>query len=650
MTVAHVLNIILFLYSSMISNGLYQRKDEGGITSGTHISSHSQISDYNALEGRDYEEIDVTDDKHDYHHLQRPSPPLHPTSSVGTRSNGAFQFSAPKEFHSMSTLTSQMGGVSAREREVFQQHQQQQLQFQGRSHTFGTLPLLKNDGPDNHIYRELEETPTVGGGPLNSSNSQGAIGVKDIYRSPTDSESPDSAGLFGGSGRVAATMPGVMSASSCGNGGDTVVFGYPPMANESLYSPTFEVGGQAVRVQQGGLGNVPETGTMFVEPSNPTAFPVHNYERIADASAGQQYEKPIVTKKKNSSTSSCSSMPPPPPPSSSSSTTPFSTAQSAPSMGPAPVSRSRSNSGARYETELPQALHEDDTNSAQYSKLVRPSEPPPTIPEVPPPHEIGAFPPPPEAQYYSELGSSLPDEEPIRPQIDRGAFSQSTAELSSSYRGERGVAMTGKSRHGGPKLERGFTIPAHISSTGYNVIQRATSTSSTPASDYPSPSPSFSSGTPRLHHQSSDERRNPPPPVFQMDGFGFNDSRSQPEVAEMQYPPPHPTSTPTSTSASAGSGPGYRRNGSFDAVGARRVYGHKRAWSEERRGGDVSYPESNGGVGMNRSGISGSAIDGRALGTQAAHHQHSSTSKMRDLRVNGYDPRMGDYARTKTMV
>lgn len=509
----------------MISNGLYQqRKEEGAITSGTHVSSHSQISDYNTLEGRDYEEIDMGHDKNDYHHLQRPSPPLHMSSR-----NHTFQLTPPLELHSMSTLTSQMGNIPTRERELLKQQE-------------GATPGV----PEDHVYRELEQTTSMNPG------APRVGGIKDIYRSPTTSDSPDSAQIFGGRG----TMPSMTT--------ETGVFGY---TNESLYSPTFELS-QSARVQKGGLENVPETGTMFHEPVNPTAFPVHNYEKISNP----QYEQPVITGKKTSSTSSV------PPPTQSNST------------GIRP--RASSNASTRYETELPQ-MHQE--NESQYSKLVRPVETPSAIPEgLDPTNNSIASP------FYAELGCSLPDAAVPRPHLDRGVFSHSSAELS-----RQGRAYPNKA-------ERGFTVPSQPSATGYNVVNRGPSVSS--ATD------SNSSYITRL--QENDESVTD----FQLDGILFNESRSQPA--------PDMTEVHQHNSC--------QRNASFEARGRNGGPRGQRAWSEERT--DVGYPNR----AMNKTGFSGSAIDGHSF---SSHGQHISATKMhRDLRANGFDPRLAEYARTKTMV
>lgn len=517
----------------MVSNGVYQRKDEGGVTSGTHVSSHSKISNYNSGE-RDYEEImDMGNDKHDYHHLQRPSPPMpHPSSSR----NATFNFTPPTEFHSMSTLTSQLGqvpssrGPGVGEREAMHQ-------FQARKGS--TIGI----GPEDHVYRELEQTSPSNLTPVVQTTGAG----KDIYRSPTVSDSPDSAQLFGGKG----TMPSMQT--------DTGIFGYP--ANESLYTPTFDPS-QSARVQQGGLENVPETGTMFSEPVNPTAFPVHNYEEIPKP----QYETPIITRKKAMSTSS--SVPPP-------------VASQSATGG-----RPRTNSGTRYETEMPQALSED---RSQYSKLVRPE-----------PLAFNTASP-----FYSELGSSLPDEVVVKPQIDKGIFSRSTAELS-----KRDMVSLGGN------LDRGFTVPSNLGAMGV-VVNRASSSSTTD---------SLSSYIAHLQANESNKMVTD----FQMDGLLFYsvESSTPPDVEEIQFQ--HGS---CKRNASLNAGP--RKTASLQGNE------QKRAWSEER--GDT-------GISMNRSGhgFSGSAIESNNI---CGVHMSTGAAKLhRDLRVNGFDPRLGEYARSKTMV
>ena len=369
----------------MVSNGLYQRKGEEGITSGTHVSSHSQISDYSTLQERNYEVIEVVvdSDKQDYHHLQRPSPPMLPNER-GTN----FNFTPPKEFNSMSTLTSQLGGTPG-SREMFQYGKL--MNSSGSSG--GTLP----NGPDGHVYRELEHVDS-GQGPQ----------VKDIYRSPTESDQ-----FFSHRG----TLPS-----------DSVRFGFH---NEGLYSPNFD-SSLSSRVQPGGLENVPETGTMFSEPQNPTAFPVHQYEKISRENEGPQYETPITSRAKTMTTSS--------------SATPINAAPPVTTIG----SRSRMNSGARYETEVAQ-IQQTETEESPYNKLRRPS---------------GAQPSSVTHPMYSELRSQESEGSLC---LDKHMLphSHSSAEL---QRQQDTVAS--RNAH----ANKGFTVPAHMMSMAPGGVGDVSST------------------------------------------------------------------------------------------------------------------------------------------------------------------------------
>ena len=378
---------------------------------------------------------------------------------------------------------------------------------------------------EEHVYRELEEvTPS-------SADSRTGL-VKDIYRSPTASNSPDSAQLFS-----RGTFPSMPA--------DSGVFGYP---NESLYTPNQDSSNPS-RIQQGGLENVPETGTMFCEPANPTAFPVHKYEKINEA----PYETPVPTHAKTL-TSPLTLVP---------------TSQ-------AGEIRPRTNSGARYETEIPQALVED----SQYSKLTRPHE---TLASF----SIATAP------LYSEMG---PQELRRDHGADKGVFSRSTAELSKQDMAAR--RFSGRS-------EKGFTMPAHVGASGGGVVNRNSSISS--ATD------SLASYAAQLQGLSG---------TSDMDGLLFNEQGSHSQG------PAHES---------------CKRNESLDlnAKNGNVPQNQKRAWSEERR-------ETFSSGMNNRSGFSGSALDSRSL---SSHGRSTGAPKMhREMRVNGIDLSLGDYARSKTMV
>lgn len=431
----------------MVSNSLYQRKGEEGITSGTHASAHSQISDYSMLHERNYEVIDVggDSDKQDYHHLQRPSPPTLPNGR-GTN----FNFTPPKEFNSMSTLTSQLGGTPG-SREMFQYGK-----LMNPGTTGGTFPTKSSSiGPDGHMYRELEHTDAGGRGPQ----------VKDIYRSPTESDSPENAQFFSHRGTM-STLPS-----------DSVQFGFH---NEGLYSPNFE-SSLSSRVQPGGLENVPETGTMFSEPQNPTAFPVHQYERISGENGGPQYETPVSSRAKAMTSSSSSAMP----------------INSQAAAG----SRPRMNSGARYETEVAQM---QQTEESPYSKLKRlPGAQPITI----------------AVQMYSELRSQESEGNVC---MDKPVFphSHSSVELQRQ--------QDSSSRNlGNAHANKGFTIPAHMGVAAGGVAD---------ISGISSPTDSLSSYATRLQERSATESA--PITDEHIEGLLFNEQGSgnpQSALVEVQH-------------------------------------------------------------------------------------------------------------------
>lgn len=321
----------------MVTNGLYQHKEDG-VMSGTHRSSHSQISDYNTLGERDYEVVEVNDDcKRDYNHLHRPSPPLLPSGR-----NGTFVFASSKEFHSMSTLSSQLGSKVARGGACQGAGQGQgSILQQGVMSPAGIIFPLKSAsvGPEDHVYRELEQKNLGYDSPRRTSApsanpSVNASNLPSIYRPPTDSVPPDSARLIN---RERGTfIPQGIDEIDEGNFHEVLYF--PP----SQTSPPLGTA-QCNRIQPGGLEHKPETGNVFSEPMNPTAFPVHNYEKI---STDPEYETPIITRKKTAS----SNHPP---------------VVSRPSQT---GMRGRSDSGVHYETEITQSYND---STSIYNKLMR---------------------------------------------------------------------------------------------------------------------------------------------------------------------------------------------------------------------------------------------------------------------------------------
>lgn len=280
----------------MVNNEMYRGAGMGTEeadftgTHGTHFTSHSQISDdnYNTLGERDYEVINVKpscdpsscDNTQDYHRLQRPSPPAVPTGR-----NAMFGFSPPNgEFRSMSTLTSQMNGISAT---CSFQHQKSFNSKPG----YSTLPLISSsrDPPppysgntESHVYRELENpATTLPAGHFPNGGS--------IYRSPTSSSPPDSAKYFEHSDSTTELLPPALPARGMTTNRKTS----DASLNESLYNPC--LGGGAGGQSPHPLEKIPETGTMFPEPPNPTSFPVNEYDYIPTMT---DYEKPVASKGK----------------------------------------------------------------------------------------------------------------------------------------------------------------------------------------------------------------------------------------------------------------------------------------------------------------------------------------------------------------
>ena len=258
----------------MVNNEMYHGGvgiDDTDLTTGTHFTSHSQISDdnYNILGEREYEVIvsrPFDDDKQEYHRLQRPSPPAVPTGR-----NGMFGFSPPSgEFRSMSTLTSQMNGMDSL--------CEKESNF--TKDGYSTLPSRPPPPPyngDMHVYRELENPATTM--PVGRLPSCGGM-----INSPTNSSPPDSARYFERGDSTTQLLPplppargtGLRKASSASNDSSL---------NESLYSSA---------QQPHPLEKIPETGTIFADPPNPTAFPVNDYDYIPSMT---DYEKPVASKK-----------------------------------------------------------------------------------------------------------------------------------------------------------------------------------------------------------------------------------------------------------------------------------------------------------------------------------------------------------------
>ena len=236
----------------MLWNGTDQRHLDlqGNPTSSTKLTNNSHsvtlpmFSDYNTLGERDYEVIDIPDhSKNEYHRLQRPSLPNGRPSQASSLPNG-------KIFSRMQSMTStnstqQMSGFVTREGMVL-----------GRD--------TSTSKSDRRVCKSLD---------MPEENSA------DFPYSPPSASSPDILRQFSRNDSSTHLLPHSTSRPM-----DTL----RSNANESLYSPTNPL-------LQHALQGVPETGTMFPEPSEPSEFPVHVYECIPGAQAC--YETPVPSKK-----------------------------------------------------------------------------------------------------------------------------------------------------------------------------------------------------------------------------------------------------------------------------------------------------------------------------------------------------------------
>ena len=232
-----------------------------------NFSSPTHFPEYNTLGEREYEVIGFFDSKQQqqYSHLHRPSPPPLPNSLPNGRS-ATLGFSSPSgQFQSMSTLASeQMGDVGSTS-----------LVAPSRGLS-STLPNV-GGAPEHHVYRELEN-------PSSLSNS------------PNNSSPPNSANPFERGDSSTQLLPGPLSKVQGGPyrkySSDST---QSSNLHESLYSPTTPINSFTTSVLQHGLEDIPETGIMFAEPNEPTAFPVHEYEAIPTAAKEKtaNYETPV---------------------------------------------------------------------------------------------------------------------------------------------------------------------------------------------------------------------------------------------------------------------------------------------------------------------------------------------------------------------
>ena len=239
--------------SSLIPNGAYQRDTESqeAYANSTLLTNHSQSitvprsSDYNVLGERDYEVIDIVEAKPEYHRLQRPALPL------DRRFRTTLGSSSMKSAGIQSSST-----IAA-------------------THAWSTSELMKGNG--------LLAGSEKGDGKVEVEDAS----ANEVLYSLTPAVVPENFLERNDSGGQLLPDDDICKLKSMSEASETL----GNDVHESLY------GANALPTQPfyHALEKVPETGTMFPEPGNPTAFPVHEYESVPSALG--VYETPVPSKK-----------------------------------------------------------------------------------------------------------------------------------------------------------------------------------------------------------------------------------------------------------------------------------------------------------------------------------------------------------------
>ena len=222
----------------MVSNDLYHSSDNFAAPSQPPPPNYQP---YSTIGDREYETIGIFGiAQTDYAHLHRPSPPSPPPPLPSTLPNGR-----------LATIN----GTPP------------------TPNTFISSPPSlppKGNIPSTHVYGELED-------PLSYTPPHSA----NVFERSTDQLLPSNGnGLFS-----QANGNGPFSQA---NGGPYRKFSLESATasmNESLYSPTTPT--------LSGLTDIPETGMSFMEPNDPSAFPVHEYEVIPPSRKTKKYESPV---------------------------------------------------------------------------------------------------------------------------------------------------------------------------------------------------------------------------------------------------------------------------------------------------------------------------------------------------------------------
>lgn len=238
--------LLSFCRNSLIPNGAYQRDTESqeAFANSTLLPNHPQsitvpgYSDYNLLGERDYEVIDIVETKQDYHRLQRP-----PALPLDRRYRATLGSSSLKSTGVQSSSTIAATNACNTSELV-----------RGNG-----LPTGCSGGVDAEDAGTLEMT-TAGlpVGFLEHNDSRAELLPDHIHKLKSVSEAGETLGSD---------------------------------VHESLYSKN----PSPAQPFYHALDEVPKTGTMFLEPGDPTAFPVHEYEYVPSHLC--VYETPVPSKR-----------------------------------------------------------------------------------------------------------------------------------------------------------------------------------------------------------------------------------------------------------------------------------------------------------------------------------------------------------------
>lgn len=250
-----------FLFrSSMVPNGVYNGRlpdvMQGSSTAATQLSGHSQafrvpaFPDYSTLGERDYEVIDLVDNK--YHHLQRPSV----NHSIPPKFGPIPNVNSLRSMSTIGSMSSQPNGNVPRNNSA-------------------TAVLSQTENGRRHPYRNFET--------FEERNPNEAL------CSPTSEMKPETPSCLQDTDSITQLLPNGQAATT--RSPATL----SSDIHESLYSPAETLPVIPPPPYSRELQSIPETGTMFPEPSDPSAFPLHEYDYVL---ASAEYETPVPSRPK----------------------------------------------------------------------------------------------------------------------------------------------------------------------------------------------------------------------------------------------------------------------------------------------------------------------------------------------------------------